>query len=177
VVRLYFACVALAFLTNFRPVRSNSVEKGAVLPLHACSHLQLAHKHRFKMGDYGEIQWFPMWLGRAAPSVEPPQHLHSDAPALSPRRDFPTNSSPHTSSHPIYQGYTLNDIAPFEAAAFNMAPVRTFTSSVTLRFFSYRPSSRYCAFTLSIIIAYTFSFITLSFEDAERAAEENIARN
>lgn len=176
-VRLYSACAALAFWTDFRPVRSSFIEEGALLPLHACSHLQLAHTHRFKMGDYGEIQMFPMWLGRAAPSVEPPQHLHSDAPALSPRRDFLTNSSQHTSSHPIYQGYILDDIAPFEAAAFNMAPVRTFTSSVTLRFFSYRPSSRYCAFTLSVIIAYTFSFITLSLEDAERATEENIARN
>jgi hypothetical protein len=99
--------------------------------------------------------------------VEPPQHLHLDAPALSPRRDFPTNSSPHTSRHPIYQGYTLYDIAPFDAAAFNMAPVRAFTSSITLRIFSYSPSSRYCAFTLSVIVAYTFSFITLSLEDAE----------
>lgn len=61
-----------------------------------------------------------------------PQHLHSDAPALSPRCDFPTKT-PLTSSHALDQEYTLVSIAPFEAAAFNMAPVRTFTPSVTLR--------------------------------------------
>jgi hypothetical protein len=60
------------------------------------------------------------------PNVARPRS-DSAAPSLGRAclRDIPTNSPSNTSSHPNYQEYTLNDIAPFQAGAFNMAPVRT----------------------------------------------------